>query len=102
MTASHEITIVDTGETFLCRDGQNVLAAMERLGRQGIPVGCRGGGCGVCRVQVVGGDAFHTLKMSRAQVSADDETRGICLACKLIPDGPLRVKALGLLRGKLV
>ncbi len=96
-----EITIEDSGERFACGEGQNVLAAMERLGRKGIPVGCRGGGCGVCRVQVVGPGRYHTLKMSRAQVSEADEAAGICLACKLIPEGDLNLRPLGLLRRRL-
>lgn len=97
----YTITLEDTGETFGCRADQNVLAAMERLGRRGIPVGCRGGGCGVCRVQVLGAGRYHTLKMSRQQISEDDEQAGICLACKLIPDGDLNLKALGRLESKL-
>ena len=61
-----------------CDEEQNVLAAMERLGRKGIPVGCRGGGCGVCRVQVTYGHALdggrntEPLKMSKTQVSDAD------------------------------
>lgn len=92
------ITLADSGVSFSCKDGQNVLAAMERLGRRGIPVGCRGGGCGICRVQVVDGARYRTQKMSRAQVSVDDEASGICLACKLIPEGDLTLRALGALR----
>lgn len=98
---SYEITIVDSGERFACAPQQNVLAAMERLGRKSIPVGCRGGGCGVCRVQVLGAGDFRTLKMSRAQVSAEDEAAGICLACKLIPRSDLVLRPLGLLRQRL-
>lgn len=97
----YEITLADGGERFVCKAGQNVLLAMERLGRKGIPVGCRGGGCGICRVQVVGDGKYRTLKMSRAQVSEADEAEGICLACKLIPEGDLQIRALGLLRKKL-
>jgi len=74
---------------------------MERLGRRGIPVGCRGGGCGICRVQVIGDGKYHTSKMSRAQVSAADEADGICLACKLIPESDLQVRPLGFLRKQL-
>lgn len=92
------ITLAEDGASFPCKDGQNVLAAMERLGRRGIPVGCRGGGCGICRVQVVDGTRYRTQKMSRAQVSEEDLAAGICLACKLIPEGDLTVRALGLLR----
>ncbi|MCP5199632.1 MAG: 2Fe-2S iron-sulfur cluster binding domain-containing protein [Gammaproteobacteria bacterium] len=95
------ITVADTGERFPCAEGQNVLAAMVRLGRRDIPVGCRGGGCGICRVQVLGAARYRTLKMSRAQVSAADEARGIALACKLLPEADLTVKALGLLECRL-
>ncbi len=103
MTADErfEITIAGSGERFPCRAGQNVLYAMERLGRKGIPVGCRGGGCGICRVQVVGAGRYRTLRMSRAQVSEHDEAAGICLACKLIPEGDLEIRPLGFLRERL-
>ena len=97
----YTITLADSREQFRCRDDQNVLSAMERLGRRGIPVGCRGGGCGICRVQVLGTGKYHTLKMSRAQVSIDDEHKGICLACKLIPEGDLEIRALGSLAKSL-
>ena len=95
------ITLADSGLSFPCAQEQNVLAAMERLGRQGIPVGCRGGGCGICRVQVVAGAHYRTLKMSRAQVSDADRVAGICLACKLIPQGPLTLRALGLFSARV-
>jgi ferredoxin len=98
VTAEFHITLADSGTQFVCKDGQNVLAAMERLGRRGIPVGCRGGGCGICRVQVLEGACYRTQKMSRAQISEDDLAAGICLACKLIPEGDLTLRALGLLR----
>ena len=99
------ISIEDSGETFKCDEDQNVLAAMERLGRKGIPVGCRGGGCGVCRVQIVGhalnGEQYRTLKMSKTQVSDEDREAGIALACKLVPLSDLTVKPLGLLQKRL-
>ena len=98
VAAEFHITLADSGTCFPCKDGQTVLAAMEKLGRRDIPVGCRGGGCGICRVQVVDGVHYRTQKMSRAQISADDIAAGICLACKLIPEGDLVVRSLGLLR----
>ena len=89
------IVIEDTGEEFACPTGRNVLKAMEQLGRKGIPVGCRGGGCGVCRVQVMGNGLYSTGRMSREQVPVEDEEKGICLACKLFPEDNLRLKVLG-------
>lgn len=90
-----QISIDDSDEVFDCAAGANVLKAMEKLGRKGIPVGCRGGGCGICRVQVIGESQYQTGKMSRTQVSMEDEEKGICLACKLVPESNLRLKVLG-------
>ena len=99
---SFTISIEGISDKFECDAEQNVLAAMEKLGRRGIPVGCRGGGCGVCRVLVVGYDQadtkYRTLKMSKAQVSEDDVDAGIALACKLIPEGDLSLRLLGSLK----
>lgn len=94
------ITIEEGVASFACPAECNVLKAMERLGRKGIPVGCRGGGCGVCRVQVLSG-AYSVGKMSREQVSMDDERQGVCLACKLFPQADLRLKILGKMRKAL-
>lgn len=66
----HTITIENTGESFLCDEDTNVLLGMEQLCRKGIPVGCRNGGCGVCKVQVNKGQ-YSKRKMSRGVVSAE-------------------------------
>lgn len=94
MTQRFSVLIEDSGETVLCDPRDNVLRAMEVLGRKGIPVGCRGGGCGVCKVRVLQG-VYHTRKMSRACISDEEELRGVVLACKLFPESDLRVKVLG-------
>ncbi|MGE0014548.1 MAG: 2Fe-2S iron-sulfur cluster binding domain-containing protein [Azoarcus sp.] len=88
------VTIEDSGERVACAEQDSVLRAMEALGRKGIPVGCRGGGCGVCKVRVTGG-AYHTRKMSRACVSEAEEADGVVLACKLFPDSDLSLKVVG-------
>ena len=93
----HEVLIEDTGETFACREDRNLLAGMEALGRKGVPVGCRNGGCGVCKVRVTQG-CFDTRVMSRAHVSADEQADGVVLACRTLPLGPLRVAVVGAMR----
>jgi len=93
MTA-HRITIPDTGEHFPCTDSQSVLDGMVRLGRRGIPVGCRGGGCGVCKIEVLEG-AFTPEVMSRAHVSDDDLCHGRVLACRIRPEGDLAIRVIG-------
>jgi len=88
------VTIEDSGDRLSCAGSDNVLRAMEALGRKGIPVGCRGGGCGVCKVKVTAG-AYHTRKMSRACLSEVEEAEGVVLACKLFPESDLSLRVLG-------
>jgi len=91
---SFTVTVEGSDAQFSCPDGERVLIAMERQGLKPIPVGCRGGGCGTCRVRVLSG-TYRTRKMSRAHVSEADERAGIVLACRLIPESDLAVKFAG-------
>lgn len=91
------ISMLDTGEDYLCHDNETVLAAMERLGRRGIPVGCRGGGCGICKIRVVAG-RYSGRKMSRSCISAEEEAAGTVLACRILPQEDLHVEIVGGMR----
>ena len=91
--ARFQITILDTGESFACAGEQSVLNAMVALGRAGIPSGCHGGGCGVCKIKVTAGE-YRTLPMSRAHVSAAEEREGVALACRTLPLSDIRLQAL--------
>lgn len=90
----HEVTITDTGEVYRCREDENLLVGMERLGKRGIPVGCRGGGCGVCKVHVEAGE-FTKRVMSRDYISAEEEAAGIVLACRVKPLTDIRLAVIG-------
>lgn len=90
----HQVLIEDTGEQYACGECESVLDGMARLGRRGIPVGCRGGGCGVCKVQIVEG-SYAVGVMSRAHVSADELAAGVVLACRVMPHSDLCVQVLG-------
>ena len=90
----HTITIEETGETFPCSSAQSILAGMERLGKRGVPVGCRGGGCGVCKIEIISG-TYVSGVMSRTFVSLADEAAGRVLACRVRPTSDIRLRVLG-------
>ena len=98
---SYRINIENTGDSFLCHKDEPVLTAMITLGHRGIPVGCRGGGCGVCKVQVTNGD-YHCRKMSRAHVSVAEESEGFVLACQLMPESGLTLRVDGALQKNIL
>ena len=94
---TYAITIVETGERYPCSDQRSVLEGMEALGKRGIPVGCRGGGCGVCKVEVVAGE-YSKRVMSRQHVSEADEAAGCVLACRIKPNSDLAVRVVGAMK----
>lgn len=73
----HQITIEDTAEHYPCDEHESVLHGMARLGRRGIPLGCRGGGCGVCKVQVTQG-SYEAKVMSQATSAPRNRRRARC------------------------
>ena len=93
----HTITIEETGESFPCAENENLLVGMVRLGKKGIPVGCRGGGCGICKVEIVSGPV-RTRVMSRSYISAEEEAAGIALACRVWPLGDVTLRVIGLMK----
>ena len=91
---AHQVTIANTGEVFRCAEDVHVLAAMERACCHGIPVGCRNGGCGACKVRITTG-SYQTRKMNRAVLCAAEEADGCVLACKTYPRSDIAVHVLG-------
>lgn len=94
----HRVRIVGNAHAFPCAGDQRLLVAMEaaratdvmRRWMATIPVGCRRGGCGVCRVRIVDG-AYETGAMSAAHVTEAERADGYALACCVYPRGPLTV-----------
>ena len=89
--SDHLVTVETTGEQFRCPDSKNVLLGMESRGVHGIQVGCRSGGCGVCRVQVVDG-TYIAKRMSKAFVTDEDLADGVVLSCRIFPSSDLVVR----------
>jgi ferredoxin len=91
MTQRFTIRIPGAG-SVQCAEDERVLVALERAQGFGqlrnlpcrLPVGCRRGGCGVCRARVLEGE-YRKAPMSRAHISAEDEDNGLILACSVYP-----------------
>jgi ferredoxin len=95
------IEVAGADDAFACPAGQTLLAAMIASRQSGITVGCRNGGCGVCRVRVATGH-YESQKMTRSRISEEDEANGIVLACRIVPASNLAVEPLPLtLRGAM-
>lgn len=99
VTTTFAIRLKGLDHSFPCRAGERLLVAMERAKKSSfglawptsIPVGCRRGGCGVCRVRVLDG-AYTTAPMSATHVSAEEQAQGYALSCCVFPHSDLLVE----------
>lgn len=96
----HKVKLVATGEEFFCREDQHLLQGMQRF-KAGlpmlklIPVGCRGGGCGICRIKITAGE-YEAKKMSRKHIPEEGQVRGVVLACRIYPRSDILIEVLSL------
>lgn len=94
----HKVTIDGVSGGFACRSDQTVIEAMRAAGGSDLWYGCRGGGCGACRVEVKAGD-YASLPMSSACVSPEQQKAGLVLACRIKPRGDLTLVPAPIHRG---
>jgi ferredoxin len=87
----YTVRIIGSEHSASCSEQTSVLHALARTRQDVVPVGCRGGGCGVCRIQVLRGE-YVVKRMSRAHVTAEDEANGTVLACRTWPRSDLEVE----------
>lgn len=91
MAERFEITVTKTGARFPCSGDETVLSAMLRAHCGPVHHGCCGGGCGVCKAQVVKGQYHRQKPMSRAHVSQTEEEGGLVLLCCIRPESDMTI-----------
>jgi CDP-4-dehydro-6-deoxyglucose reductase, E3 len=86
----HTITFTPVGETVACLPDETVLVALLRSGAK-VLFGCRGGGCGTCKMQLLAGAIDHG-RCSAAVLPDDEKAKGAFLSCQARPLGDVTVE----------
>lgn len=84
---SYAIKVFRNGELvcrFMLESGQNILRAAEHNSQKSIKTGCRGGGCGICKVRIINGK-YEKKVMSKAHIGDFENNNNIVLACRVFP-----------------
>jgi len=89
-TGVYTISFQPVGESVVCRADETVLAAILRSGAR-VVFGCRGGGCGTCRMRLISGQVEHG-RCSAAVLTENDKREGAFLSCQARPLGDLSVE----------
>jgi ferredoxin len=76
----YTITLRPVGSTVACGPEETVLAAILRAGAS-VMFGCRGGGCGTCKMRVISGQIEHG-RYSAAVLLEEEKESGWFLSCQ--------------------
>jgi len=79
-----EVTILPDGLQVTAAGAETVLKALSRAGLK-YRVGCKRGGCGICKVQLVLGEVRYERPIADSVLSDDQRVAGICLSCRAVP-----------------
>jgi ferredoxin len=82
--AEVSITILPDGIQINAREAENLLRALARAGLR-YRVGCKRGGCGICKVQLVLGEVEYERPVAASVLTDDERVEGICLSCRAVP-----------------
>jgi len=75
----HQITINPSGHSFVCPDGDTVLAAAMAADLI-LPYGCRNGACGTCKGKILEGHVDYGPHQP-STLTADEKKQGLALFC---------------------
>jgi CDP-4-dehydro-6-deoxyglucose reductase len=79
-----DVTVLPDGIRIPAADGETVLAALGRAGLR-YRIGCRRGGCGICKLQLLAGEVRYERPVADSVLSDDEKVEGICLSCRAVP-----------------
>jgi len=79
-----DVTVLPDGIRIPAADGETVLAALGRAGLR-YRIGCRRGGCGICKLHLVGGEVRYERPIAESVLSDDEKVAGILLSCRAVP-----------------
>ena len=83
------ITLTPVGQTIACGPDDTVLTAILRGAN--VMYGCRGGGCGTCKMRLTAGHVEHG-RCSVAVLPEEDKAGGWFLSCQARPLADLTIE----------
>ena len=84
------IRVQPGGETVAAREGETILEALYRNG-YAYRIGCRRGGCAICKVDLIDGEVEYNRTVSDDVLSEEEKADGICLSCRAVPVGDVTI-----------
>lgn len=85
------LTIHPTGEVVYLEPGETVLGGLYKAG-YAYTIGCRRGGCAICKVDVLEGEFSYDHPVAESVISDEERTDGTCLSCRAVPGSDVTIE----------
>jgi CDP-4-dehydro-6-deoxyglucose reductase len=79
------LTISGTDIRLQLQPGETILAGLHRNG-YAVTAGCRRGGCGICKADLVDGAVWYPHRVADTVLSSQERSGGVCLICRAVPE----------------
>jgi len=80
----HVLTILPDRITIPVQSGETILEASRRYGFS-FRIGCKEGGCGICKVKLVSGEIDYQKVVADTVITQSEKSEGVCLLCRAVP-----------------
>lgn len=85
------VTVHPTGEVIHLEPGETILAGLYKAG-YAYTVGCKRGGCAICKVDCHHGEFSYNRPVADSVISQDERIDGTCLSCRAVPDSDITIE----------
>lgn len=80
------LRIEPDGVVVALLSGEPILTALRRSGYTH-RFGCRRGGCGTCKMELVSGVVRYPVRVAEQVLTPAERAAGVCLSCRAVPAG---------------
>lgn len=85
------IIVQPSGTEIHVDPGDTVLSGLQKAG-YAYTVGCRRGGCGICKIDVLSGEFSYNRPVADSVITEAERTDGTCLSCRACPEDDLTIQ----------
>lgn len=85
------LRVLPDDERVLVKPGETILAALAAAGF-GYRIGCRRGGCAICKVDLREGSVYYDHPVAESVLSAEEIANGTVLSCRAVPEGDITIE----------
>jgi CDP-4-dehydro-6-deoxyglucose reductase len=84
------VTVQPGNDQVRISEGQTILEGLFKAG-YAYRVGCRRGGCGVCKVDLVDGTVVYDHTIADTVLTPEERQTSTCLSCRAVPQGDVTI-----------